>query len=135
MKNLFILLIYLLISNNIFAQYGSQDYNQQGGYGQDQGTQNQPPKGKTGLERKGLMDSMDITDKTKLTEEEKCKTKCDMTFVQCYRLQTDRSKCYSVQQECLGKCGGGGQETGQDYGTQDQGQGQSGTLEFGPSGY
>lgn len=142
MTRILILAISLLISNKILAQYGTQDYGggggygqQQGGYNQQQGGQNQPAKGNTGLERKGLLDSMEITDKTSLTEDEKCKTKCNMTFVQCYRLQTDRSKCYSVQQECLGKCGGEA-DSNPDFNSAPQGQqGQGGQLEFGSGGY
>ena len=135
MKGVSIMLIFLLISNLSLAQYGGQNYGggynqQQGGYGQQTGDQqqgDQTTKGKTGLERKGLTDSMDIGDKTSLTEDEKCKTKCNMTFVQCYRLQTDRSKCYATQQECLGKCGGDA-DSNPDFNSkpQDQGGGQIG---------
>jgi hypothetical protein len=71
---------------------------------------------------------MDISDKTKLDESEKCKTKCNMTFIQCYRIETDRGKCYSTQQECLGKCGGGEAGASQDYGTPPSQSG--GVLEF-----
>lgn len=138
MKVSIFLAISLLIINNSFGQYGS-GYDQQGSYGQQQGgydqqqggDPNQPPKGKTGLDRKGLLDSMDISDKTKLSDDEKCRTKCNMTFTQCYRLQTDRAKCYSVQQECLGKCGGDTAETQPDFSSPQQG----GQLEFGSGGY
>ena len=128
------LIVSLLVLNITHAQYGgTQDYGgQQGGYGQQDQTQGQgqPAQGKTGLGRKGLLDSMDISDKTKLDDREKCNTKCEMTFVQCYRIQTDRGKCYSTQQECLGKCGGGEAGATQDYGSQPQQGGQGGVLEF-----
>ncbi len=130
------LIVSLLVSNITNAQYGgTQDYGygQQGGqYGQDttQGQgQGQGTQGKTGVERKNLLDSMDISDKTKLDEGEKCKTKCDMTFVQCYRIETDRGKCYSTQQECLGKCPGGQAEASSEYGSPPAQSG--GVLEFG----
>ena len=134
MKDIPFILISLLITNTSLAQYGGQDYGggnnqQQGGYGQQTGDQqqgNQPPKGKTGVERKGLTDSMEITDKTSMSEDEKCKTKCNMTFIQCYRLETDRSKCYATQQECLGKCGGGDAESNPDFNSTPQGGGQLG---------
>ncbi len=119
------------------AEYGTQDYGSSGGYGQDssyggQGTQGQGPKKGTGIERKNLLDTMDIGDKTKLTDVEKCKTKCEMTFVQCYRIQSDRSKCYSTQQECLDKCGGGqgGEDTSQSSSGSDYGSPSGGVLEF-----
>ena len=131
MRSNILLLISLLIFNNSYGQgyQGSSDQQggydqQQGGYGEQQG--GGPSKGKTGLERKGLMDSMDISDKTKLTEDEKCRTTCNMTFTQCYRIQTDRAKCYSVQQECLGKCGGDTAEVNPEFTSPQQG----GQLEF-----
>ena len=119
------LIVSLLVFNFTHAQ--SDYYNQQqGGYDQGDTTQGQgqQPKGGTGVERKSLLDSMDISDKTKLDDREKCNTKCEMTFVQCYRIQTDRAKCYSTQQECLGKCGGGhGEEATSEYGSPQPSQG------------
>jgi hypothetical protein len=129
------LIVSLLVFNITHAQYGgTQDYGGQqgGGYGQQDQTQEQgkPAQGKTGLGRTGLLDSMDISDKTKLDEGEKCKSKCDMIFIQCYRIQTDRGKCYSSQQECLGKCPGGGEAgASSDYGSPPSQSG--GVLEFG----
>jgi hypothetical protein len=136
MKIIILLSFSLLIFNNSYGQGYGSGYDQQGSYGQQNDQQqgvdpNQAKKGTTGLERKGLLDSMDITDKTKLTDVEKCKTKCEMTFTQCYRLQTDRAKCYSVQQECLGKCGGDTAETNPDFTSPQQG----GQLELGSGGY
>ena len=139
MRAIILLLVSLLIFNNSYGQNYGSGYDQQGSYGQQQGGQggydqqqgggpDQANKGTTGLERKGLLDSMDISDKTKLTDVEKCQTKCNMTFTQCYRMQTDRAKCYSVQQECLGKCGGDTAETNPDFTSPQQGGGQ---LEFG----
>ena len=135
MRAIILLLVFLLNFNNSYGQggYGSGydqrqgTSGQQGGFDMQQGGGPQATKGTTGLERKGLLDSMDISDKTKLTDEEKCRTKCNMTFTQCYRIQTDRAKCYSVQQECLGKCGGDTAETQPDFTSPQQG----GQLEFG----
>lgn len=134
MRAIILLLVSLLNFNNSYGQGYGSGYDQQqgtsgqqGGFDMQQGGGPQATKGTTGLERKGLLDSMDISDKTKLTDEEKCRTKCEMTFTQCYRIQTDRAKCYSVQQECLGKCGGDTAETNPDFTSPQQG----GQLEFG----
>ena len=124
------LIVSLLALNITHAQYSQEFGNesQGGSFDQQDGTQGKGKTG-TGVERKTLLDSMDISDKTKLDDREKCNTKCEMTFVQCYRIQTDRGKCYSTQQECLGKCGGGhGDEATSEYGSPQPSQ--SGTLEF-----
>ena len=106
MKEVILCLTLLALwSGNVYSQgsltFGDEDQS----YG-DQGQEGGQKKGGTGLERKKLLDNMKVMDYTELPEDQKCKTKCNMNFSTCYRMQTDRGKCYTVQQECLGKCGG-----------------------------
>jgi hypothetical protein len=107
-----ILILFSFGFGDVYAQgslnFGDegQGYGNEQGYG-DQGGQGQGQKqGGTGLERKKLDDKMKVMEYTELTEAEKCKTKCNMGFSNCYRMKSDRGQCYKDQQECLGNCGG-----------------------------